>query len=87
MANHKQAIKRHRQSLGRADLNAYYKATMRTFLKKARAAIEGGDKAVATEATKKAISWMDHVASKGAVPKLRVDRLKGRLASKLAKLA
>lgn len=87
MANHKQAIKRHRQSLGRADRNAYYKATMRTLLKRARTSLEGAKKQKdAVEAVKSAVSYVDHVATRGAIPKTRANRLKSRLSSQLAAL-
>ncbi len=86
MANHKQALKRHKQSLVRQSRNNYYKATMRTYLKRARHAIAAGDKAAATPAVSEAVSWLDHIAGKGAIPKQRADRLKGRLSSQLAKL-
>ncbi len=86
MATHKQAIKRHTQSLKRADRNAYYKATMRTHIRRARAALTGDDKAVATEAVRQAVSYVDHVATRGSIPRQRANRLKSRLESQLARL-
>ena len=41
MANHKQALKRHKQSLVRRARNQHFKSMMRTYLKRARIAIEG----------------------------------------------
>lgn len=84
MANHKQALKRHRQSLKRQARNNYAKATMRTFLKKARNSVENGE-AAAPEVVKNAVSFLDHIAGKGLIPKQRASRLKSRLESKLAK--
>jgi len=84
MANHKQALKRHRQSLKRQARNNYAKATMRTFLKKARTSIASED-ATAADAVKNAVSYLDHIAGKGLIPKQRASRLKSRLESKLAK--
>ncbi|TNF32148.1 MAG: 30S ribosomal protein S20 [Deltaproteobacteria bacterium] len=84
MANHKQALKRHRQSLKRQARNNYYKATMRTLLKKARTNIADPD-ADAAEAVKVAVSYVDHIAGKGVIPKERASRLKSRLESQLAK--
>lgn len=84
MANHKQALKRHRQSLKRQARNNYAKATMRTHLKRARAAIDADDSADAGELVKSAVSFLDHIAGKGIIPKGRADRLKGRLEAKLA---
>ncbi|PKN55712.1 MAG: 30S ribosomal protein S20 [Deltaproteobacteria bacterium HGW-Deltaproteobacteria-14] len=85
MANHKQALKRHRQSLKRQARNNYAKATMRTFLKKARTTLADAD-ADATEAVKSAVSYLDHIAGKGIIPKERASRLKSRLESKLNKV-
>ena len=84
MANHKQALKRHRQSLKLQARNNYAKATMRTFLKKARNSIASEDSAAA-ETVKNAVSYLDHIASKGIIPKERASRLKSRLESKLNK--
>lgn len=85
MANHKQALKRHRQSLKRQARNNYAKATMRTFLKKARTTLADAE-ADATEAVKNAVSYLDHIAGKGIIPKERASRLKSRLESKLNKV-
>lgn len=87
MANHKQAIKRHKQSLVRRDRNNYYKSTMRTFVKRARIALASGDTAVATDAVKKASAFLDKVATKGAIPKTRASRVKSRLNQQLAALS
>lgn len=84
MATHKQAEKRHRQSLKRQELNSYYEATMRNLLKSARSAISSGAVA-AGDTVKKAVSWIDHVAVKGVIPKQRASRLKSRLESQLAR--
>ncbi|MBL8786386.1 MAG: 30S ribosomal protein S20 [Deltaproteobacteria bacterium] len=87
MATHKQAEKRHRQSVNRAERNSYYEATLRSVVKSARVALAAGDKAVkatTAEAVKKAVSWIDHVAVKGIIPKQRASRLKSRLESQLA---
>ncbi len=86
MANHKQAIKRHRQSLKRNARNNFFKATARTYLKRARTALEGGDKGAAAEAVRLAASYLDHVASKGIIPKERASRLKSRLDTQLSSL-
>ncbi|MFM1849125.1 MAG: Ribosomal protein, partial [Pseudomonadota bacterium] len=43
MANHKSAIKRHRQSLKRRDRNRDARAAVRTAIKKVRALVAAGD--------------------------------------------
>lgn len=84
MATHKQAEKRHRQSLKRQARNSYYEATLRSLLKQARSSLEDGAK-LASANVIKAVSWLDHVAVKGIIPKTRASRLKSRLESQLAK--
>ncbi len=82
MANHKQAIKRNRQNIRRADRNRYFMATARTHLKRARQALGDGDK-TAGELVAKATSYLDHIAGKGVIPKKRASRLKSRLTKHL----
>ena len=82
VANHKQAIKRHRQSLVRAERNRYYMSTARTFLKRARLALAAGDDG-AGGAVSKATAYLDRIAGKGIIPKKRASRLKSRLTRQL----
>ncbi len=85
MANHKQAVKRHRQSQVRAARNRYFQTTLRGLLKKARNAIaEQGDNVQDT--AKAALKLIDRVATKGIIPKGRANRLKSRLESQAARL-
>lgn len=86
MANHKQAIKRHTQSLGRNKRNSYFKATCRTHVKAARLALEADDKGGAADAVKIAVATLDKIAGKGIMPKTRAARVKGRLMGQLARL-
>lgn len=83
MATHKQAEKRHRQSLKRKALNDYYEATLKNLLKSARTAVADGAVA-AGDTVKKCVSWIDHVAVKGIIPKKRASRLKSRIESQFA---
>lgn len=82
MATHKQAIKRNRQSIVRAERNRYYMSTARTFIKRARQAIESGDK-TAGESVSKATAFLDRISGKGIMPKKRASRLKSRLVRQL----
>jgi len=84
VATHKQAEKRHRQSLKRNERNSYYEATLKNLLKSARTSIAASADA-AVETVKKAVSWIDHIAVKGVIPKQRASRLKSRLESQLAR--
>jgi small subunit ribosomal protein S20 len=85
VANHKQALKRHRQSVVRAERNHFFVATLRGALKKARAAVSEGSEGAQT-AAQAALKLLDRVAVKGIIPKGRADRLKSRLASQAARV-
>jgi len=80
VANHKQALKRHRQSLKRRARNQHFKTIMKNTVKKAVAAKEAGDEAEKTAAIRTAESVIRHVASKGVIPKKRASRKISRLA-------
>ena len=78
MANHKSALKRHRQSLGRRARNRTVKTRIRTLLKNARGAIDAGAPNAA-ELVREVTSLLDRAASKSVVPAERAARLKSRL--------
>jgi len=81
MADHKSAIKRHRQSLERALRNSHYRTTVRTYIKRARQA--AADKSPDLEkVVKEAIAMVDRVGGRGVIPRNRASRF----ASKLSKL-
>ena len=86
MANIQSAIKRNRQNEKRRIHNRTYRNRARTLVKQARAAIESGDVAAATEATRLAVKDLDMAASRGVLHKRNASRRKGRLMSQLAKL-
>jgi small subunit ribosomal protein S20 len=86
VATHKQALKRHRQSVVRAERNNYYKSTMRTYLKTARTDLASGDKDAAGTSVAIVSSYLDRVASRGVIPKSRASRVKSRLNRALAAL-
>ncbi len=82
----KQAMKRHRQSLKRRARNKYYKSTMRTFVKRVRAAAAAGDAKASREALARALPIIDRVAGKGIIHKNTAARLKSRLTRLVAKV-
>ncbi len=86
MANHTSAVKRNRQRVKRTIRNRAVKSALRTTLKKARSAIEGGE-STATQAVRDAQSDLDVAAKKGVIPVNRASRLKGRLAAAQARAA
>ncbi len=86
MANHQSAIKRIRQNEKRREHNRVYRNRARTFVKKARVAIESGDVVVAKEATQLAVRDLDKAASRGIIHPKNAARRKSRLMKQLAVL-
>jgi small subunit ribosomal protein S20 len=67
--------------------NVSAKSAMKTFIKKARAAVEAGDAAAASAAVAQAVSVIDKTAERGIIHKNAAARRKSRLMKRLAKLA
>ncbi len=86
MANIKSAIKRNKQNEKRRLRNRYYRGRARTFIKKARKAIEMNDLENARAETLKAISALDKAAEKGIIHKNNAARRKSRLMKRLVTL-
>ena len=86
MANIKSQIKRNRQNLKQRSRNRVYRGSARTFVRKARLAIESGDVDAARAATIQAASSLDKAAQKGVLHKNNASRRKGRLMKQLAAL-
>lgn len=86
MANHKQALKRHRQSLNARARNKHFKTLSKTMIKKVYAS-EDGTAEEKTAAFRAAESVLTHVANKGIIPKKRVSRKISRLAKHLNQVA
>lgn len=84
MANHASAVKRNRQRLKKTSRNRAVKSSLRTELKKARAAVKAAPATSAALVTT-AVSSLDRAASKGIIPARRASRVKGRLAAALHK--
>ena len=79
MANHKSAIKRHKQSVKRAARNR----TVKTVVKSVRAAIKADDQAAATQLLSTATSSLDKAATKGVIHWKKAARKISRLAKAL----
>ena len=86
MANIKSAIKRNKQNEKRRLRNRIYAGRARTFVRKARTAIEDGELEDARQATLVAISALDKAAEKGILHKNNASRRKSRLMKHLAAL-
>jgi small subunit ribosomal protein S20 len=86
LANIKSQIKRNRQNEKRRLRNRYYSGRARTYIKKARLAIDNGEVDTAQEATKIAVSALDKAAAKGIIHKNNAARRKSRLIARLNSL-
>ena len=86
MANHKSALKRHRQSLVRRIRNRAVRSKLRSELKMARVGLaEKADNA--STLVKSATVLLDRAASKNVMSRKRVARLKSRLVLQLNALS
>lgn len=80
MANHKSALKAHRQNVKRRDANRQQRAKLRTALKTARATETGKGEDLAMT-----VSLIDKMAAKGIIHDNTAARYKSRLAKRSAK--
>jgi len=79
LANHKSALKRHRQSLVRRSRNRAIKSVLRTSIKSVRVAVEQNSQEEAQAALKVAIPIINRAASKGTIHKNNASRKVSRL--------
>jgi small subunit ribosomal protein S20 len=86
LANIKSAIKRNKQNEKRRLRNRYFKGRARTFVKRARQAMETEGTSEARKATLEAISVLDQAAVKGILHRNNAARRKSRLMKRLAQL-
>ena len=87
MANHKSALKRHRQSLKRRARNRISKTRIKNTVKAVHAAIEENDIAKAQEALKEATSTLDRAARKKIIHARQAERRISRLQVAINKIA
>lgn len=86
MANLPSAKKRARQNIKRRKHNQVFRTRARTYIKRARAALESGNNDAASEAIRDAVSHLDRAASKGVIHRNNAARRKSRLMKRLAAL-
>ena len=79
MANIKSQIKRNRQNKKRRELNRVFRGSARTALRKARTAIDSGEKEIAEEKVMIAVKALDKAAAKKIIHKNKAARQKSRL--------
>ena len=87
MANTPQAKKRIRRNERRAEINGNRLGRIRTFIKKVEAALESGDKAVATEALAAVQPELQRGVARGVLHKNTASRKFSRLTKRLSALA
>jgi small subunit ribosomal protein S20 len=87
VANHPSAQKRNRQRITRTARNRAVSSTVRTHLKRVRAAIAEKDQKGAKAALKAAISQIDKASSKGVVHRKAASRTIARLSAQVHKLS
>ncbi len=87
MANHKSAEKRARQNKKRRERNRALRSSLRTQIKKLRAAITNKDKTLCLELLNPTISKIDKAVNKGILHKNTAARYKSRLTMQINKLA
>ncbi len=83
MPNIKSAAKRMRQNEKRRLRNRWFRGRARTFIKKARKAMDAGDLEAAREYVHMAVKALDKAAEKGILHKNNVARRKSRLLKRL----
>ena len=79
MANIKSQIKRNRQNKKLRELNRVFRGSARTALRKARTAIENGEKEIAQEKVMIAVKALDKAAAKKIIHKNKAARQKSHL--------
>lgn len=87
MATHKSAEKRARQAVRRNKRNSDTLGAVRTWEKKLRTALAGGDKSAAKELLNTYMSKMSQAATKGVVHGKTAARKIGRLSARVSSLA
>ena len=84
MANHKSALKAHRQNVKVRAQNREYRSRLRRALKAARAAIDSGDATQAGTQLRSTVSLIDRLAGKNIIHANAAARYKSRLSRRLA---
>jgi small subunit ribosomal protein S20 len=87
LANIKSAEKRAKQAVKRRAHNMTMRSKMRTAIKKARSAIDGGDAAIAKTAVVAAVPVIDSMVNKGIIHRSTAARHKSRLSALLKGLS
>jgi small subunit ribosomal protein S20 len=87
LANTKQALKRHRQSLKARARNRVVKSHVKNAVKAVRSAVQANDQDQARAALQKANSVLDKAAGKGVIHRNNAQRRVARLSRAVNKMA
>jgi small subunit ribosomal protein S20 len=87
LAQHKSAAKRARQSLKRRERNRSIASRVKTRVKQFRTAADSGDAEATRSALRAAEGELRRAASKGVIPRSRVNRQVARLARRAHQVA
>ncbi|WP_027722670.1 30S ribosomal protein S20 [Maridesulfovibrio zosterae] len=87
MANHKSALKRHRQSLARNERNNMVRTRIKNVVKEVRSAVEANDTELASSALRKATAVLDKAATKKVIHARTAARRISRLHAAVNKMA
>lgn len=79
MANHPSALKRHRQSVTRADRNTAIRTNVRNSIKKLRSLVEAGDKPAAQTQLREVEKKLQKASTKGVFHANAASRRVSRL--------
>ena len=75
-----------RQNIKRRQRNQLFRTRTRSYIKRARVALDSGDTEVASEAIRNAVIQLDRAASKGVIHRKNASRRKSRLMKRLVEL-
>lgn len=87
MANHKSALKRHRQSVKRNLRNNMVRTRIKNVVKEVRAAVEANDTELAATSLRRATSVLDKAATKKVIHARTAARRIARLSAAVNKMA
>ena len=87
MANVPSAEKRNRQRLKRRARNVFHLSTMRTYVKRVRAALDAKDSAKASAALAEATQVIDKAAQRGVIDRKTASRKISRLTVAVRRLS
>ena len=85
MANHKSALKAHRQNEKNRERNRQARSRLRTSLKSMRSALKAGQSDTAKAAMNTTVSLIDKMAGKGIIHDNAAARYKSRITKQLQK--